>query len=162
MLLKSLLIIFIGGCCCSFSAVPAVSYAVELQVPIKKKTKRQLRQEKRQQRHLLRLQKRQHRAQQTNKNHAMFNIVGFISAVVAPILVITGTLSLSLFGGISPVVLLLLGLGIAAFVLGIVFCIIGLVGSQNAGTPRKGFGIAGLIISGIPVAAFLLLSLLTS
>jgi hypothetical protein len=157
MLLRSLLVLFICGCCCSFSAVPAVPHALEQQAPpIKKKSKRQLRQEKRQlrlqkrqQRRLLRLQKRQQRSKQPTKNHALSNILGFILSLAAPVIASLGVVAI-LQTGLS-VGLPILILGGITFIAGIVFCIIGLVGSQNAEKPKKGFGIAGLIIASIPV-----------
>lgn len=154
-----LLLLVLCSFLCSFSAVP-----IQQTLPQKKntvKTKRQLKQKKHQQKRLERQQFRaSKRLQKPSKNHARFNIAGFVviisglGAFLLGALIISSILNLSGLG--AGILLVLLG-GFCAITLlvGAVFCIIGLVGSQEVDHSKRGFGLAGLAIVGSILLFFL-------
>lgn len=153
-ILSKALLIFLYCCCCSFSAIPAP------QPPQKApptKTKRQLRQQKRQQKKLLRAQKRlSKRLEKPKKNHATFNILGFVFVLGGPVLFFASLYiiltTLGIYGTLVSTLIAGFGIiSIALVITGIVFCILGLVGHKEAEKPQIGFGIAGLVIVGIPI-----------
>lgn len=149
-ILSKTLLIFLACCCCSFSAVPTASSSTKEVSPIK--TKRQLRQEKRQQKKYLRIQKHLEKAK---KNHAVLNFLGFSLIAGAPLFLFLGGLTIvaifGLFGATVNLLLgIVLGISIAIAVAGTILCILGLIGHKQAEKPKIGFAIAGLIMVGIP------------
>lgn len=156
-ILTKVFLFFLYCCCCSFSAIPA-THSPPQKVP-PSKTKRQLRQQKHQQKKRLRIQKRlSKRLEQPQKNHATYNIAGFSVIAGAYVVWIAGTLAILSTIGMGGLVTVLL-IAILIALIGVVLCIVGLIGHKKAEKPRIGFSIAGLIMAGIP-ALFMLVGLL--
>lgn len=148
------LVVILYCSCCSFSAVPIDK--VPPQKTAKASVKRQLRQQKYLQHQLVRQQTRaSKRLQRPSKNHAFYNTVGFGLIIGSMIGFVVGVMALLAIFGFSaaanPFLYILAIVCATVFVVGGVFCLFGVIGSGKAERPKKGFGIAGLIIVGIPV-----------
>ncbi|MGH1337660.1 MAG: hypothetical protein ACRBFS_16185 [Aureispira sp.] len=162
-LIKSILIV-LYCCCCSFSAVPAKQAPPQKKLSVKEK--RQIRQQKRQQRRLYRAHKQQQQRQHfPKKNHATFNILGFIlvlgSMIFFLLSMMVALITFGIFGSAIIIAFsIILSLSSIILITGIVFCIMGLSKAKETAHPKIGFGIAGLVI--ITVVALIFLMIMVS